>query len=206
MALSKPTLTGVILVIASGLAIASTGVAQPQATAPVTGAATPSAKLSREATLSALFARLAKAQDGIEAKGIAEQIERIWSRSGSDTADLLMTRVGLAIAARNTDLALDLMDSIVTLEPQWAEAWNRRATILFMREDFDGSMRDVRQTLALEPRHYGAIAGMSLIFQSLDDTKHAFKAAKAALAVYPFMEGAKGYVERHARDVDGEDL
>lgn len=179
-----------------------------QATPPAApkGASAPQPKLSPQATLDGLFARLAKAQDGVEAKGIADQIERIWAKSGSDTVDLLMARVGQAVKAQNLDLALDLLDSVVTLEPQWAEGWNRRATVLFMREDYDGSMRDIRQTLALEPRHYGAIAGMSLIYQALDDTKHAFKAAKAALSIYPHMEGAQGYVERHAREVDGENL
>ena len=156
--------------------------------------------------LDGLFVRLAKAQDAIEAKGVADQIERIWSKSGSDTADLLMSRVNQSMQAKNYDLALDLLDSIIALEPHWAEAWNRRATVHFLREDADSSMRDIRQVLALEPRHYGAIAGMSLIFQNLEDGKKAYKAAKAALAIYPFMEGAKEYVERHAREVEGEAL
>ena len=178
----------------------------PKSSTTAKDVSTPQPKLSPAATLDALFARLAKAQDAVEAKGIADQIERIWVKSGSDTADLLMVRVTQAVKGQNFELALDLLDSVVALEPHWAEAWNRRATVLFMREDYDGSMRDIRQTLALEPRHYGAIAGMSLIYQALDDTKHAFQTAKAALAIYPHMEGAKGYVERHAREVDGEDL
>lgn len=198
------------LLIAAALLIAGPVFPQSTPAAPQDSqrkdASAPQPKLSPKATLDALFGRLAKAQDGIEAKGIADQIERIWAKSGSDTADLLMTRVGQAVKAQNYDLALDLLDSVVALEPQWAEAWNRRATVLFLREDYDGAMRDIRQTLALEPRHYGAIAGMSLIFQALDDTKHAFKAARAALAIYPHMEGAQGFVERHAREVDGEDL
>ena len=166
----------------------------------------PVPRVSTAAAIDALFGRLAKAQDAVEAKGIADQIERFWSKSGSDTADLLMSRVNQSIKAQNYDLALDLLDSLITLEPQWAEAWNRRATVHYLREDVDSSMRDIRQVLALEPRHYGAIAGMSLIFQVLEDKKRAYKAAKAALAIYPFMDGAKGYVERYAREVEGEDL
>ena len=167
-------------------------VSQPEKPAPV--------------TLDSLFARLAKSQDATESKGIGDQIVRLWNKSGSDTTDLLMARVNTSIKAENYDLALDLLDTIVTLEPQWAEGYNRRATVLFLKEDFDGAMRDIRQTLALEPRHFGAIAGMSLIFQSTDDKKRALKAARAALAIYPFMEGAEAYVERHAREVDGENL
>lgn len=158
------------------------------------------------ATLDSLFARLAKAQDSVEAKGIGEQIQRLWEKSGSDSADLLMNRVNLAMRMRNLDLALDLLDSIVVLEPQWAEGWNRRATVHFLRDDFDGSMRDIRQTLALEPRHFGAIAGMSLIFQAVGDKKRALKAARAATNIYPFLEGAKDYVDRHSREIEGESL
>ena len=164
------------------------------------------AATSGPVTLDSLFTRLAKSQDAAESKGIGDQIIRLWSRSGSDTADLLMARVNISIKAENYELALDLLDSVVTLEPQWAEAYNRRATVLYLKEDLDGAMRDIRQTLYLEPRHFGAIAGMSLIFQATDDKKRALKAARAALAIYPFMEGAEGYVERHAREVDGENL
>lgn len=157
-------------------------------------------------TLDGLFARLAKAKDEAEAKGIGDQILRLWNRSGSDTTDLLMARVNQSIAAQNLDLALDLLDSIVALQPRWAEAYNRRATVLFLQKDYDGAMRDIRQTLSLEPRHFGALAGMSLVFQAVEDPKRALKAAEAALAIYPYLDGAKGYVERHRREVEGEAL
>ncbi len=157
-------------------------------------------------SLDTLFTRLSKARDEAEAKGIGDQIERIWAKSGSDTADLLMDRALVALRGKQSDIALDLLDSVIALEPGWAEAWNKRATVLFTQQDFDGSMRDIRQTLLLEPRHYGAVAGISLIYQALENKKLALKAARQALAIYPFMAGAKRYVDSHAREVEGDSL
>ncbi len=157
-------------------------------------------------TLDSLFARLSKAADAYEAKGVSDQIERIWAKSGSDTVDLLMVRANRAIKVKQYDVALDLLDSILALEPGWAEGWNKRATVLFLQDDFDGSMRDIRQTLALEPRHYGAIVGIGMIYQKMEDPKRALKAARAALAINPFLAGAKSFVERYARQVEGDSL
>ncbi len=153
-----------------------------------------------------LFTQLAKAKNELDAKGIAEQIERIWAKSGSDTADLLMSRVDIALQARQYNVALDIVDSVIALEPKWADAWNKRATILFLQNDFDGSMRDIRQVLALEPRHYMAIGGISLIYQGMDNKKLALKAARQALEIYPFMSGIKDYIDTNARAVEGNNL
>lgn len=153
-----------------------------------------------------LFTQLAKAKNELEAKGVAEQIERIWAKSGSDTADLLMSRVDIALQARQYNVALDIVDSVIALEPKWADAWNKRATILFLQNDFDGSMRDIRQVLALEPRHYMAIGGISLIYQGMDNKKLALKAARQALEIYPFMSGIKDYIDTNARAVEGNNL
>jgi tetratricopeptide (TPR) repeat protein len=157
-------------------------------------------------TMDELFLNLAKAKDEREAKGIADQIERIWAKSGSDTVDLLMSRAMVAMSAKQYTIALDLVDSVIVLEPKWAEGWNKRATILFLSDDYDGSMRDIRQVLVLEPRHFGAIGGISLIYQAMENKKLALKAARQALAVYPFMAGAKAFVDKNARAVEGEHL
>ena len=165
-----------------------------------------SAETAKLSTIDELFARLAKAKDEGEAKGIADQIERIWAKSGSDTADLLMNRAMVALKAKQFTIALDLVDSVIALEPKWAEAWNKRATILFLSDDYDGSMRDIRQVLSLEPRHYMAIGGISLIYQTMENKKLALKAARQALVIYPFMAGVHKYVENNAWAVEGENL
>jgi tetratricopeptide (TPR) repeat protein len=161
---------------------------------------------SRAERLNDLFARLAKAQDAAEANGIGSQIERIWRQSGSDTTDLLLERADKAIADKKFDLGLDLLDSILALKPDWAEAWNRRATLHFLREDYDGSMRDIARVLKLEPRHYGALAGMAMIHANMDNMKAAVKAGRQALQINPQMEELKQLVERHARDTEGSNI
>jgi tetratricopeptide (TPR) repeat protein len=165
-----------------------------------------SVEVTKTPTMDELFVRLSKAKDEVDAKGIADQIERIWAKSGSDTADLMMSRAMIAMQAKQYTIALDLVDSVIALEPKWAEAWNKRATILFLSDDYDGSMRDIRQVLALEPRHFAAIGGISLIYQAMENKKLALKSARQALAIYPFMAGAKAFVDKNARAVDGDDL
>jgi len=123
-------------------------------------------KTRRPATLDDLFTRLAAAKDESEANGVANLIERRWSRSGSDTADLLMSRAGDAIKANDHALAIELLDRVVTLKPDWAEGWNKRATAFFMMDDPVSSIADIRQVLAREPRHFGAWAGLGHIYMA----------------------------------------
>ena len=159
----------------------------------------------RAASLDELFERLGKTTDESEAKGITTSIERRWMRSGSDTTDLLMER---AIQALHSDqaLAVELLDRVITLRPDWAEAWNKRATVFFMMGDTTRSMADIREVLAREPRHYGALAGMGAIMQGAGDTKHAFEAFKKALALNPFLPEIRKAVEKMAPDMDGKDI
>ena len=161
------------------------------------------APLDRAARLDDLFAKLKSAKDSAEGKSLIAQIERIWSRSGSDTVDLLMVRVSDAIGKQDTDLALDLLDSALALDPDWAEGWNRRATVLFLRRDLDGSMRDIREVLVREPRHFGAWAGMGLIFLQLENKKRALAAFQKALEFDPWLDSARESVEKLSKDLDG---
>jgi tetratricopeptide (TPR) repeat protein len=163
-------------------------------------------KARRPATLDDLFTRLSAAKDEAEANGVANLIERRWSRSGSDTADLLMSRAGDAIQAKDHALAIELLDRVVTLKPEWAEGWNKRATAFFMMEDPVSSMADIRQVLAREPRHFGAWAGLGHIYMAGGDKKHALEAYRKALAIHPYLEKVKEIVERLAPEIDGRDI
>jgi tetratricopeptide (TPR) repeat protein len=127
-------------------------------------------------------------------------------RSGSDTIDLLMTRARTASAARDGVLALDIIDSVVALKPDWAEVYSRRASILFQLKDFDGAMRDLRQTLVLEPRHFQALAGVGMVFQQGGNAPKALAAFREALKINPHFKGIKQTVEKLAVEHDGQDL
>ena len=160
----------------------------------------------RRATLDDLFNRLAAAKDEAEAKGIAGLIERRWSRSGSDTADLLLTRASDAIQAKEFPLAIELLDRVIALQPDWAEAWNRRATAFFLLEDTASAMADLRQVLTREPRHFGAWAGLGHIYNAGGDKARALEAYRKALAINPKMEKLRELVDRLAPEIDGRDI
>src|SRR5215207_1728425 len=129
-------LLALILACAPGAALAQAKAADPKSQ-------TEPAKPRKPATLDELFTRLAGAKDESEANGIAALIEQRWARSGSDTADLLMSRAGEALKAKDYALAIELLDRVLALQPDWAEAWNRRATAFYLLDDPASSMADI---------------------------------------------------------------
>jgi tetratricopeptide (TPR) repeat protein len=157
-------------------------------------------------TMDDLFARLAAAKDADEAKGVSGIIERRWMRSGSDTADLLLSRALEALQGDDQPLAIELLDRVIALQPGWAEAWNKRATVFFMMGDYTRSMADLREVLALEPRHFSALAGMGAIFSATGDDKHAYEAYKKALGINPWLDEVKQAVEKMAPEYEGRDI
>jgi tetratricopeptide (TPR) repeat protein len=165
------------------------------------------AKIKRPpATLDDLFARLAAAKDAGEANGIANLIERRWSRSGSDTADLLMSRAGEAMKGKDFPLAIELLDRVLTLRPEWAEAWHRRATAFFLLDDPVSAIADIQRVIAKEPRHFGAWAGLGHIYMSGGDKKRALEAYRKALALHPHMAKLRDLIDRLAPELDGRDI
>jgi len=187
--------------VLSGPLLAQTAPQQPSTPPAAQGAPTE----SQGTRLDRLFQRLEAVKSETEAKGIADQIERMWLRSGSDTSDLLMTRVITTTRAEAYDEALDLLDSVLALEPQWAEAWYRRATVHFARRDFDAAMRDLRQTLSLEPRHFEAIAGIGIILNETGQARRGLTAIRAALKLHPHLKAAKDLEKRLGAEYDGRD-
>ncbi len=165
----------------------------------------PASPRSPAATLDRLFERLAAAKSAEEAKGIANLIQRRWARSGSDTADLLMTRAQTALRQKQTEIAIELLDRVISLEPDWAEGWNQRASALFVAGDPIRSMLDIGEALKREPRHYGAMMGLGTILRQQGDDKRAMVAYRRALEIYPQMEAIKNAVDSLKTEVDGRD-
>ncbi len=168
--------------------------------------APPAKPPTRAEALDRLMDRLAKAQDADEAQGIAGLVQRMWLESGSDTADLLMTRALAAMGEKREDVAAALLDEIIELRPGWAEAWNKRATLRFLAGDDTGSMEDISHVLALEPRHFGALSGMGFILARHGEDAAALRAMRRALSVYPGDAEVKKAVEKLAPTVEGQDL
>ncbi|MEO0497524.1 MAG: hypothetical protein AAF141_09170 [Pseudomonadota bacterium] len=160
----------------------------------------------RAGRLNQLFAELKRERDPQKAKRISNRIWIAWSSWDDDSIDLLMRRSSQAIDAKQLPMALDILDQVVALAPDYAEAWNRRATVHFMQGDFELSIADVQQTLALEPRHFGALTGLAQMMQALDEKERAITALQQALNVYPAMEGPKQALIRLLEETEGESL
>jgi tetratricopeptide (TPR) repeat protein len=160
----------------------------------------------RPHNLDFLFEALKIAPDETSAKAIEERIWGVWLASGGDTCSLLMTRAKVAIDAEELDLAIKLLDVIVQLKPGYTEAWNRRATVFYMRKEFGRAVSDLGQVLAREPRHFGALVGLATILQDVGDDKHALEIYRRALALDPHLEGVDDKVKSLSEKVEGRDI
>ena len=163
-------------------------------------------RVDRSRNLDFLFGALKAAPDDATAKAIEERIWTVWAASRSDTTNLLMTRVKTAVEAKDLDLAVKLLDSIVKIKPDYVEGWNRRATIFYMRKDYGRALNDIREVLKREPRHFGALAGFGLILQDIGDDRQALEVYRRALSVYPRMERIPDLVKTLQEKVEGRDI
>ena len=161
---------------------------------------------SPQAAAQELLDKLAKAQDEKEAASLADQVWDAWMSSGSPTVDILMTRAIAAMKAGDALTARDMLDRAIMIRPQYAEAWNRRATLFFKDGKYDEAIADIESTLKYEPRHFGAWMGLGMIFESIDKPAAALKAYRKALAIDPFLEAAKQGEKRLSVLVDGRPL
>ncbi len=162
--------------------------------------------VGRDAVLTDLFNRLAKAKTRTEARGIVASIEQTWLQSGSDTADLLMRRALQAMKKQNHKLALELLNKVVYLEPNWSEVWNQRATARYYADDPDGAVADVAQTLAREPRHFAALVGLGFILRRAKQEKMALQVFRRALEINPQLTNIKSIIEKLEISVEGQGI
>ncbi|MGE3064794.1 MAG: tetratricopeptide repeat protein [Hyphomicrobiaceae bacterium] len=173
---------------------------------PHAGSLLPSTPEERERILSNLYAHLATAETEERAKEVSQTIERLWLYSGSDTINLLMDRAQKAVGEKNYDLALRFLDNIVVLAPDYAEGWNRRAYVYFLKNDVQRSLGDLRRVLALEPNHFKALEGLAQILREIGQKKAALQVFKQLLTVNPYYSGARQAVDELSRDVDGQGI
>ena len=153
-----------------------------------------------------LFARLAAAQDAEEARAIAGAIERFWARSGSDTADLLTTRAGLAENLGEHGLAKDLLDYVLALEPRWAEGFVRRANVMARLGDMDGALADLESAVRLDPKRFDAFAALGSLEEANGRKKPALEAYRRSLAIDPKQDDVFKAEERLRLELEGRDI
>ena len=157
-------------------------------------------------SLDRLFDALKAAPDNESAKYVENRIWSMWLATDSDTTTLLMSRVKTAVDAKDLDLGIKLLSAVIEIKPDYVEAWNRRATLYYMKKDYDHSIGDIEQVLKREPRHFGALSGLGMIFQELGDDKAALGAFRRALAVHPHLERIPELVKQLTEKVEGRDI
>ena len=161
---------------------------------------------TRAQRLDELFATLKSAKDEATGRSAENSILELWLESGSDTVDLLMSWALKAIEDKAYGQALDFLDRIVTLKPDYAEGWNKRATVFYMTDDYSQSIADIKHALVLEPRHFGALGGLGSILHDIGDDTKAIEAFNRALALDPYLDSVKKALADIHKDSDGNDI
>jgi len=181
------------LIVAASLVLA--GPAFVAASEPETSAEQTAADSDiKAARLDGLFAELQAAQTPAQGKAIERRILLEWLRSGDKTVDTMMTAAVVAMDMHAFRPAIELLDKVVAEKPDYVEGWNKRATVYYYMGQYDRSLADIEKTLAIEPRHFGALAGLGMIMQDVGNVPGAIAAFERAVAVNPSLENLKAAI------------
>jgi tetratricopeptide (TPR) repeat protein len=134
------------------------------------------------------------------------EIWNLWLQSGRPEIDAAMQQVVDLMGNGLSTLAMPVLDDIVARAPGWAEGWNKRATVLYVLGEHDRSLADIERVLALEPRHFGALAGIGLIRIAKGEHRAALAAFRRAPAVNPFLKERFGLIPALEREVGEKPL
>jgi len=150
----------------------------------------------RNNKLDKLFTQLKNTKELSSAQVIEKEIWEIWSIHPSDDRrgfrlTELLTQGTRLMNMGELNKAYKIFTQIIAVEPDWAEAWNKRATVLYLMDRYQSSLDDIKITLALEPRHFGALSGQALNYIELNEYEKAIESYKAVQKIYPIMDGAK---------------
>ncbi|WP_191059644.1 tetratricopeptide repeat protein [Geminicoccus harenae] len=155
--------------------------------------------------LADLFARL-RGADAVEAPAIEAQIRAIWYRHPDRIATSLLDEGVVLLSDRQWSAAYRRFDELVQRAPDFAEAWNQRATAAFLLDELDTAVRDIQRTLALEPRHFEALARLGEALLKLGQPEVALRAFEAALAIHPTMANVRRRADEVQARLFGRDI
>jgi len=153
--------------------------------------------------LDGLFAALKQAPNADEARIVEAAIWQLWTVTGEAETDGLMARGIVALQTGDFTQALAAFDRLVAKAPDFPEGWNKRATVHYLMGNFDSSVADIGKTLELEPRHFGALSGLGLIYLAVGNEGAAAKAFEMALSVHPHLPAAAKFIETIRKKRDG---
>ena len=155
-------------------------------------------------TVDDLLAELKRERNPQAARQIANAAMATWSESSSPTINLLMQWSAKAAAEKRNAAALDFIDQAIILKPDFVGAWNQRATLHFTMGNYQKSVSDIEKVLDLEPRHFGAIAGLAGILTERGSKDAALKAWERYLEVFPADREAQEIVAKLSEELAGQ--
>jgi tetratricopeptide (TPR) repeat protein len=154
--------------------------------------------------LPGLFDDLESASDTSTAQAVEGKIWQLWLVAPDENSYLLMSQLTRAMSSGQLKIALTLADQLIDGAPEFAEAWNKRATIHYLMGNNDASVADIHKTLSLEPRHFGAISGLGLIFMRQGNMEAALEAFEQVLLISPASSSAQRSVDRVRQELGRE--
>ncbi|MGD9536572.1 MAG: tetratricopeptide repeat protein [Alphaproteobacteria bacterium] len=158
--------------------------------------AAPAAADQNDPRLEALFMALQSASDPGEIGAAEQAIWGIWMESGDGDIDRLLHQGSVHMSLRSYGAALGYFNEVIERRPDFAEGWNKRATVYYLMGEYAKSIADCEKVLALEPRHFGALSGLGLIYAQLEDDARALQAFEQALRVNPHLRNAAAIIRR----------
>lgn len=159
-------------------------------------AAAPAHADQTDPRLDPLFEALRRTDDLSEVGAAEQAIWGIWMESGDEGIDQLLRQGALHMQFRSFGAALGHFNAVIEARPDFAEGWNKRATLYYLMGEYAKSIADCEKTLELEPRHFGALFGLGLIYTELDDEPKAIEAFERALSVHPHLQNAPAIIQR----------
>ncbi len=163
-------------------------------------------KREHQKLVTSLLSRLSSTDDERSAEILEKAVWKAWTRSGSPTVDLLMQQVNKAAHEKKPDYALEILDAVVEIAPDYVEGWNRRATMLYLSDQFNESILNIKRVLELEPRHFGALSGLGVIMREMGNDRGALSAFREALKHHPFLKDAIEAVKELSETVEGRGI
>lgn len=153
----------------------------------------------------ALLSALAEA-DADEARGLDRQLQRLWSKSGSASMDLLLQRGRDALEEDDTVAAIEHLTALTDHAPDFAQGWSARALAYFHAELYGPALADLERALALNPNNYNAIIGLGALLEEFGDEARAYLAYARAKAIHPHHEEVTKALDRLRPGIEGEAL
>jgi tetratricopeptide (TPR) repeat protein len=149
----------------------------------------------RSQTLDRLFAVLHTTGDIQEATRLTSLIWAVWNHADDPETDRLLTEGREAMQGLELEKALACFNKVIERDPNFPEGWNKRATLYYVMGDYRASIKDIREVLAREPRHFGALAGLGMNYEALGDDAAALNAWRRALKANPHLQDAQARIK-----------